>query len=101
MDLLREIKQRFEVKRGEQARLPSIELPYLHTEGAAEDPAAAVVAVALALGKDFSRLADVPVHLEELFALESVSMDSCSWHNARNCASHQGSEPCRIKSCRC
>jgi hypothetical protein len=41
MDLLREIRQRFEVKRGEQARFPSIELPYLHTEGAAGDPAAA------------------------------------------------------------
>ena len=74
MDLLREIRQRFEVKRRKQTRFPSIELPYLHTEGAAEDPAAAVVAVALALGLDFSRLADVPVLWEELFALESVCM---------------------------
>ena len=74
MDLLREIRQRLEVQRRKQTRFPSIELPYLHTEGAAEDPAAAVVAVALALGLDFSRLADVPVLWEELFALESVSM---------------------------
>ena len=75
IDLLGEIKRRFEIKQ-ENYAFRTIELPYLQTEGAADDPSAVVMSVALALGMDVFDLLAVPVYPHDLHALESLSLNT-------------------------